>query len=69
MLYKDTEHKQIETLAYRFWLERGCPMGSPDDDWFRAERALNSDTNEEKSHDAPETGSQTGLSAPPRNDV
>jgi hypothetical protein len=33
-------HYQIELLAYRFWHERGCPPGTPETDWFRAERAL-----------------------------
>jgi hypothetical protein len=32
------QHEQIETLAYRLWQERGGPLGSPDDDWFRAEQ-------------------------------
>ena len=27
-------------LAYRLWQERGCPMGSPEEDWFRAESEL-----------------------------
>ena len=29
---------QIEKLAYRFWEERGCPIGSPEEDWLKAER-------------------------------
>ena len=29
---------QIEKLAYRFWEERGCPLGSPEKDWLKAER-------------------------------
>jgi hypothetical protein len=29
---------QIEKLAYRFWEERGCPFGSPEVDWLKAER-------------------------------
>ena len=29
---------QIEKLAYRFWEERGCPLGSPEEDWLKAER-------------------------------
>ena len=33
----DTRHEQIEKLAYRLWKERGEPLGSPDEDWFRAE--------------------------------
>ena len=31
---------QVERLAYRFWQERGSPMGSPEEDWFRAEEEL-----------------------------
>jgi hypothetical protein len=33
----NTRHEQIEKLAYRLWEERGGPLKSPDDDWFRAE--------------------------------
>jgi hypothetical protein len=38
----DHNHQQIARLAYQFWLERGCPVGSSHEDWFRAERALQS---------------------------
>ena len=31
---------QVEKLAYRFWEERGRPSGSPEEDWFKAEREL-----------------------------
>jgi hypothetical protein len=31
---------EIAALAYRLWLERGCPEGSPEEDWFLAEREL-----------------------------
>ena len=34
----NAQHEQIEKLAYRLWEERGAPLGSPDDDWFRAEQ-------------------------------
>ncbi len=34
----DAAHEQIEKLAYQLWEERGRPLGSPDDDWFRAEQ-------------------------------
>ena len=34
----NTQHEQIAKLAYRLWEERGAPLGSPDDDWFRAEQ-------------------------------
>jgi Protein of unknown function (DUF2934) len=30
----------IAVLAYHLWMKRGCPIGSPDDDWFRAEADL-----------------------------
>jgi hypothetical protein len=33
-------HGKIAALAYQFWQERGCPIGSPEEDWFRAEQAL-----------------------------
>ena len=36
----NAQHEQIEKLAYRLWEERGGPLGSPDDDWFRAEEKL-----------------------------
>jgi|SRR5438093_106159 len=31
---------KIPVLARALWKARGCPEGSPEDDWFRAERAL-----------------------------
>jgi hypothetical protein len=30
-------HEEIATLAHELWQARGCPYGSPDDDWLRAE--------------------------------
>jgi hypothetical protein len=33
-------HEQIAALAYALWQERGCPEGSPEEDWFRAEAEL-----------------------------
>jgi len=32
--------REVEERAYQSWIERGCPMGSPDEDWYRAEREL-----------------------------
>jgi hypothetical protein len=40
MIQDVLDHGEIERLAYRFWQERGSPMGSPDEDWFRAEEEL-----------------------------
>lgn len=31
---------QIALLAYELWQQRGCPMGSPEEDWNRAETEL-----------------------------
>lgn len=33
-------HKFIQSLAYELWRQRGCPVGSPEVDWFAAERVL-----------------------------
>jgi hypothetical protein len=33
-------HDEIAAHAYRCWHERGCPEGSPEEDWHRAEREL-----------------------------
>jgi hypothetical protein len=32
--------RRIEILAHEFWRVRGCPEGSPDEDWFLAEEQL-----------------------------
>jgi hypothetical protein len=34
------DQQKIAILAYHFWQERGCPIGSPEEDWFRAEQSL-----------------------------
>ncbi len=34
------DQQEIDILAYHFWQERGCPIGSPEEDWFRAEQSL-----------------------------
>ena len=33
---------EIAAVAYRLWQENGCPAGSDQEDWFRAEELLNS---------------------------
>jgi hypothetical protein len=33
-------HDDVAALAYRFWQRRGCPIGSDQEDWFRAEQEL-----------------------------
>ena len=35
-----TRHEQIERAAYFLWQERGCPFGTPEVDWFRAQKQL-----------------------------
>ena len=32
--------EDIEALAYALWEARGCPEGSAEEDWFRAEQEL-----------------------------
>ena len=31
---------EIATVAYQLWLDNGCPVGSHEEDWFRAETML-----------------------------
>jgi hypothetical protein len=33
-------HEDIATLAHQLWQARGCPMGSPEEDWFQAGKQL-----------------------------
>lgn len=33
---------EVRQLAYSYWQARGCPYGSAEEDWFRAEHQLNS---------------------------
>lgn len=35
-------NENVAALAYLLWHERGCPTGSDQDDWFRAEHELQS---------------------------
>jgi Protein of unknown function (DUF2934) len=36
------DHDEIAALAHRLWIERGCPEGSPEEDWLNAEQELSS---------------------------
>lgn len=38
----EAKEQDIAALAYRFWQARGCPEGSPEEDWFRAIAAVRS---------------------------
>jgi len=33
-------NEDIANLAFALWQARGCPFGSPEEDWFRAEAEL-----------------------------
>jgi DUF2934 family protein len=35
-------HDDIAALAYELWQARGCPEGSPEEDWFHAAEQLRS---------------------------
>jgi|HubBroStandDraft_6_1064221.scaffolds.fasta_scaffold376642_2 hypothetical protein len=37
----ELNHQAVKHLAYKLWRDRGSPLGSPDEDWFRAEAELN----------------------------
>ena len=36
----ESRREFVEELAYKFWAQRGRPLGSPDVDWFAAEQAV-----------------------------
>jgi hypothetical protein len=36
----ESRHEFVAKLAYKLWEQRGRPLGSPDVDWFEAERAV-----------------------------
>ena len=36
----ESRHEFGKKLAYKFWAQRGRPLGSPDVDWFGAEQAV-----------------------------
>ena len=35
-----SEPDHVAELAYILWESRGCPIGSPEEDWFKAEQEL-----------------------------
>ena len=35
-----SRQEKIALLAYTYWVQRGRQGGSPDEDWFRAEREI-----------------------------
>ncbi|HXA51006.1 MAG TPA: DUF2934 domain-containing protein [Candidatus Acidoferrum sp.] len=38
----------VAKLAYQLWLDRGCPLGSPEEDWHRAEQFLDAGSDPEQ---------------------
>lgn len=36
----EDRHEFVAKLAYKLWEERGRPFGSPEVDWFAAERVM-----------------------------
>jgi hypothetical protein len=38
--YGEDRHELVQKLAYQHWEERGSPLGSPDIDWFAAEKTV-----------------------------
>jgi hypothetical protein len=52
-------HEKIQLRAYEFWEDRGRPWGTPETDWFRAERELTEPENE-PTHAAREIGAFIG---------
>jgi hypothetical protein len=43
-LGNDLGDEDIAALAYELWQARGCPGGSPDEDWYQAVEILRSRT-------------------------
>jgi hypothetical protein len=41
-LEEPLDEAAVAELAYRRWVEKRCPQGSAEDDWFEAERDLRS---------------------------
>jgi hypothetical protein len=37
---KTPDPRRTAIIAYEFWRARGCPEGSPEQDWFLAEEQL-----------------------------
>ena len=35
-------HDETVAIAHEFWVARGCPIGSPETDWYRATEQLQS---------------------------
>jgi hypothetical protein len=38
--YGEDRHEVLQKLAYQNWEKRGSPLGSPETDWFAAEKTM-----------------------------
>jgi hypothetical protein len=38
--FRPENQEEIAALAHALWQARGCPDGSPEEDWFQAKQAL-----------------------------
>lgn len=38
---EQSRHQMIAEIAFSLWKKRGCPHGSPEEDWYQAERLVN----------------------------
>jgi hypothetical protein len=38
--YGEDRYELVQKLAYQHWEKRGSPFGSPEIDWFAAEKAM-----------------------------
>ena len=38
--YGEDRHELVQKVAYQHWEKRGCPLGSPEIDWFAAEKVV-----------------------------
>lgn len=41
--HRAISHDDVAQLAHRYWIERGRPHGTHEEDWFRAEQELRSE--------------------------
>jgi hypothetical protein len=64
----ESTHDQIAALAYALWHERGCPYGSPEVDWLKAERTLRPSAHTDPSVGATEDDVNMRATVPQRID-
>jgi hypothetical protein len=53
----DPDIEQIKRRAHELWCQRGCPHGSSDQDWHRAEREVREQVGSERISDKLHEGS------------